>query len=169
MKNSLGLNYFQNNEPSKWSLIGFLKWRYETQSLLDRTSEHSAFKSFLQEFSNEDIIKAKRAQELLNNWEEIKRFPEVKNFWNDIKTRNLKNDIQHAKMQNELKTLQVEAEDLNYVLDRKKELNLHANIIGSKRKLMLQGMQDDSVSKNKQRRTRSGRAIQNYVKSVVLR
>ncbi|CAG8480450.1 11913_t:CDS:10 [Racocetra fulgida] len=87
--------------------------------------------------TDKNIKKAKRAQELLNNWEEIKRSPEVKKFWNDIKIQNLKKDIQHAKMQNELKTLQVKTED---------ELNQHANIIGNKRKLILQGIQESSDS-----------------------
>ncbi|CAG8780762.1 18210_t:CDS:2, partial [Racocetra persica] len=179
---------------------------YETTSLLDRAEEHSAFKSFLQKFlTDKNIKKAKRAQELLNNWEvcnffyvlalltgqdsahiaiwiaefgnnkqqpiaelvgnfgmiaksiaathweiaesnpKIKSSPEVKKFWNDIKIQNLKKDIQYAKMQNELKTLQVKTED---------ERN---------RTNMLQN--DDNGSQNKQRRTRSERAIQNYYES----
>ncbi|CAG8754063.1 2095_t:CDS:2, partial [Funneliformis caledonium] len=39
----------------------------------------------------------------------------------------------YVKVQNELKTLQVESEDLNYILDQSKELNLHANAIRNKR------------------------------------
>ncbi|CAJ0746593.1 6608_t:CDS:2, partial [Entrophospora sp. SA101] len=112
MENISGLNYFQNNEPSKWSLIGFLKWRSETQQFLDSKREHSAFKYFLQELAtDENNTNAKRAQESLNNWKKIKHSPEVKKFWNDYRTQNLQQDLQYVKAQNELKTLQVETED----------------------------------------------------------
>ncbi|CAG8810994.1 8465_t:CDS:2, partial [Dentiscutata erythropus] len=67
---------------------------------------------------------------------QIKDYPEVKIFWDN-------KDIRRTKVQNELKTLQIETENLDYALNRGKELDLHANIIGNKRKSILQGMQND--------------------------
>ncbi|CAG8553276.1 6562_t:CDS:2 [Scutellospora calospora] len=80
-----------------------------------------------------------------------------KEFWNDRRTQNLQQELQNAKAQNELKTLQVETEDLSYILDRSRELNLHANIIGNKRKSKLEKIQDE------QRQTKSGSDISGEV------
>ncbi|CAG8537838.1 1219_t:CDS:10, partial [Ambispora leptoticha] len=158
MEDISGFNYFQNNGPSKWSLIGFLTWRSEKLQLLDSIKEHSAFKFFVQKIAtDENNTKAKKAQELLDNWKEIKCSPEVKEFWNDRRTQNLQQELQNAKAQNELKTLQVETEDLSYILDRSRELNLHANIIGNKRKSKLEKIQDE------QRQTKSGSDISGEV------
>ena len=68
MENNSGFN-FENNEPSKWSLIGFLTWRSKTLQFLDSTKEHSAFKSFIKEIAtDENNTKAKKAQELFDKW-----------------------------------------------------------------------------------------------------
>ncbi|CAG8556583.1 1286_t:CDS:2 [Acaulospora morrowiae] len=155
-------HYFQNTEPSKWSLVDFLTWRSEILRFLDRSKEHSVFKFFLHELTTDaNITKAKRAQELLNNWNEIKFSPEVENFWNDNRTQNLlRQELQNVKAQNELKTLQIENEDLSYVLDRSKELNLHASMIGNRRKLMLEKIRDEQL----QTKCVSGKVLRNASK-----
>ncbi|KAF0434227.1 c2h2-type zinc finger transcription factor [Gigaspora margarita] len=68
--------------------------------------------------------------------------------------QSLEQDIKYIQAQNQLKVLQVDSEDLSYALDRSRELNEHANIIGNKRKLVLE--------KNGERRTKSGRKIPDY-------
>ncbi|CAI2181429.1 10216_t:CDS:2, partial [Funneliformis geosporum] len=60
---------------------------------------------------NNDKDNVRKALELFENWQ----------------TQNLQQDLQHIKVQNEIKTLQIESEDIS------KELNMHANTIGSKR------------------------------------
>ncbi|CAG8789843.1 475_t:CDS:2, partial [Dentiscutata erythropus] len=99
------MEYFTTKKTSKWSLIGYLKWRDENQLPSEKSKEHSAFKAFLKKLSNdENGKKAKKAKDLLNNWKQIKNSAEIKNFW-------INKDIQRTKMQNELKTLQIETED----------------------------------------------------------
>ncbi|CAG8596626.1 6156_t:CDS:10 [Ambispora leptoticha] len=107
------MDYFRENDPFKWSLVSFLKWRAYNIVLKDCAQEHGAFKSLLKNIVNndKDNIRTQKAKELLDNWQEIKCSPEVRMFWNDLKTQNLHQDIEYAKTRNELKLFQIESED----------------------------------------------------------
>jgi hypothetical protein len=64
-------SYFQKTNPFEWSLIGFLEWRSENSVLKSCNKEHGAFRSLLQNIvaEDEDNIRTRKAQELLNNWQ----------------------------------------------------------------------------------------------------
>ncbi|KAF0434226.1 c2h2-type zinc finger transcription factor [Gigaspora margarita] len=149
--------YFQEFDPHVWSLISFLNWRSEAPDFsLKPKLEHGTFKFEILRIANRDKneIRAQKAQDMLDNWKNIKHSLKVKKFWNDRKMQSLEQDIKYIQAQNQLKVLQVDSEDLSYALDRSRELNEHANIIGNKRKLVLE--------KNGERRTKSGRKIPDY-------
>ncbi|CAJ0899151.1 14344_t:CDS:2, partial [Entrophospora sp. SA101] len=109
-----------------------------------------------------DLSKKILVVPVLEGNNKIKHSPEVIKFWNDYRTQNLQQDLQYIKAQNELKTLRIETEDLNYILGQGKELDLHASIIGNKRKLMMEKMQNDYGAQNIKCRTKNGRIIPNY-------
>ncbi|CAB4488901.1 unnamed protein product [Rhizophagus irregularis] len=137
-------SYFQEIDPLRWSLINFLEWRSENLVLNDCNQEHGAFKSLLQKIiiNDKDNIYRQKAQGLLNNWQDIKRSPEVVKFWNDRNTQNLHEKIQYVKTHNELKLFQIESEDLNYALDQSKNMNFTA--IEDRRKSVLEkALSDD--------------------------
>ncbi|GBB99994.1 hypothetical protein RclHR1_03700002 [Rhizophagus clarus] len=137
-------SYFQETDPLRWSLINFLEWRSENLVLNDCNQEHGAFKSLLQKIiaNDKDNIHRQKAQELLNNWQDIKRSPEVVKFWDDRNTQNLREKIQYVKTHNELKLYQIESEDLNYALDRSKNMSFAA-IEDRRKSVMEKALSDD--------------------------
>ncbi|RGB24969.1 hypothetical protein C1646_477675 [Rhizophagus diaphanus] len=119
MEQESGYSYFTEIDPSEWSLIGFLEWKWKSSThLMYRSKEHSAFKSFLQNIVNDKKnTNAQRAQKLLDNWKGIKCSLEVEKFWDSHKKiQDLRQDIQHVKMYNELKLFQIESEDAIFLL-----------------------------------------------------
>ncbi|CAG8458436.1 11160_t:CDS:10 [Paraglomus brasilianum] len=153
-------DYFQNTDIPQWSLIDFLQWRSKSAEFLDHDSEHSAFKNFLITIckKDKDNTRGQRAQVLLNDWQVaelllqhtgvIAELPqcwvaelvaaskcsaEVRTFWSNRKSLNLQRDLQHVEFQKQLMLSHIEAEDLNYVLDRSRELNVHSTAIGNRR------------------------------------
>ncbi|CAJ0915667.1 17536_t:CDS:2 [Entrophospora sp. SA101] len=95
--------------------------------------------------------KAKRAQELIDNWKKIKHSPEVIKFWNDYRTQNLQQDLQYIKAQNELKTLRIETEDNDYGAQNIKCRTKNGRIIPNYRELSgLSERKNESSNNNKQ-------------------
>lgn len=59
------------NDPSRWSLVSFLKWRSDSMALKNCAQEHGAFKSLLKSIikGDKDNIHTQKAKELLDNWQ----------------------------------------------------------------------------------------------------
>ncbi|RUS32217.1 hypothetical protein BC938DRAFT_476007 [Jimgerdemannia flammicorona] len=61
-------NYFNETEISKWSLPDFLEWNLG-RITRNKTAQHGAFFALLKRITlDEDNARAKKAQELINDW-----------------------------------------------------------------------------------------------------
>ncbi|KAG9289923.1 hypothetical protein G9A89_010229 [Geosiphon pyriformis] len=112
----------------------------------DSREEHNRFKTLLKTVvkNSKDNTHVRKAQELLDIWETTICSSEVDAFWNNHKILDRQCSIKLTELRSELKAPQINEENINYVLDRSKELNSHANAIGKKRFNIITADQNDS-------------------------
>ncbi|RUP43688.1 hypothetical protein BC936DRAFT_136853 [Jimgerdemannia flammicorona] len=126
-------NYFNETEISKWSLPDFLEWNLG-RITLNKTAQHGAFFALLKRITlDEDNARAKKAQELINDWKNARNSKAVDEFWKVWGSEQGLRLLKDYQLKRKGKQLEAELCDFNYHVDRLQELNKYSNLVGQYR------------------------------------